>query len=86
MTQSHFIWRHLGWLADPLTKRVWGGSRSIDEGDLSAVGRSLIKNAWPPEVKKMVSIDTKLPKHTPILFALPGTIWAVVTPPDMDSW
>ena len=62
-----------------------GGSSSFDVADRSAVGRSFIANAWPPETHLVCFPVTHLYSHKPIALAEPGNIKAVVTPPAIDN-
>ena len=55
----------------------------MDEGDRSAVSRSFMTNAWPPE--RSYFKGTRISEDLPITFADPGRTNEVVTPPAIDS-
>jgi hypothetical protein len=77
--------RHLGGRVgsgkDELT--VYGGSKTMDVEDRSAVLRSLITNAWPPTRVNQRSDASG--RGSPMASPDPGRTKAVVTPPATES-
>ena len=66
--------------------RLFGGSRSIDVGERSAVGLNLMAKACPPMVDDQNTLyGMKINKRmsVPIAFADPGSTIELVTPPDI---